>query len=165
MAKTSDTKLRAEIDLKQNTQDSVKRPLVIRPFHVNDSAAVITLWQACGLTRPWNDPQKDIDRKLTTQPELFFIGLIDEAVMASAMFGYDGHRGWVNYLAVAPDYQGHGYGKDIMQAGERALTALGCAKLNLQIRSDNLAAARFYQSAGYVPDDVVSFGKRLIADD
>lgn len=147
-----------------NGHDTAKPPLDIRSFAEGDSASVIALWQACGLTRPWNDPQKDIERKLTTQPDLFFIGLVDGVLIATAMFGYDGHRGWVNYLAVSPDYQGLGYGKNMMQAGERALIRLGCPKLNLQIRADNLSATRFYRASGYVQDEVVSFGKRLIDD-
>ena len=73
----------------------------IRAFRPDDESAVIALWQACGLIRPWNDPRKDIARKLTVQPELFLVGTIDAAVMASVMAGYEGHRGWVNYLAAA----------------------------------------------------------------
>lgn len=61
--------------------------LQIRPFLEADTSAVIALWHDCGLTRPWNDPLKDIQRKLAVQPELFLVGEIDGKVMASAMAG------------------------------------------------------------------------------
>ena len=80
------------------------------------------------------------------------------------MGGYDGHRGWVNYLAVDPDYQHKGFGREIMSALETALKELGCPKLNLQIRTDNEAAIAFYEQAGYKQDAVLSYGKRLIHD-
>lgn len=83
----------------------------IRPFQESDRAAIIALWTDCGLTRPWNDPDKDISRKLAIQPELFFVGEINHKVIASAMAGYDGHRGSVFYLAVAPAHQHQGFGK------------------------------------------------------
>ena len=86
------------------------------------------------------------------------------AIIASAMFGYDGHRGWVNYLAVAPTQQKQGHAQAMMQRGESDLVALGCPKLNLQVRKSNLAATKFYLASGYVEDDVVSFGQRLIKD-
>ena len=80
----------------------------IRPFAAQDEPAVVALWQQCNLTRPWNDPHKDIARKLAVQPELLLVGEMDGAVMASVMAGYEGHRGWVNYLAVAPPFRGRG---------------------------------------------------------
>ena len=136
----------------------------IRPFHGSDEDAVIALWQACGLTRPWNDPRKDIARKLTVQPELFLVVEDAGQLVASAMFGYEGHRGWVNYLAVAPTHQGRGLARRLMAEGEARLTALGCPKLSLQVRASNADALGFYQHLGYGRDEVVCFGKRLIAD-
>lgn len=138
--------------------------MLIRPFTDTDTDAVIALWQACGLTRPWNDPLRDIQRKLTVQRELFLVGEVDGQLVASAMAGYDGHRGWVNYLAVVPDAQGLGYGRALMTYIEAALLARGCPKLNLQVRSSNTAVLAFYRQLGYVQDEAVSLGKRLIAD-
>jgi ribosomal protein S18 acetylase RimI-like enzyme len=138
--------------------------VLIRAFQVNDESAVIKLWQDCGLTRPWNDPKRDIARKLAVNPELFLVGEIAGQVMASIMIGYEGHRGWVNYLAVAPEHQGQAHGRSLMQTAERLLLALGCPKLNLQIRSSNSAVMAFYQALGYADDQVTSMGKRLIAD-
>lgn len=136
----------------------------IRPFTEADTDAVIALWQACGLTRPWNDPLRDIQRKLTVQRELFLVGEADGRLVASAMAGYDGHRGWVNYLAVVPDAQGLGYGRALMAHIEATLLARGCPKLNLQVRSSNSAVLAFYRQLGYAQDEAVSLGKRLIAD-
>ena len=136
----------------------------IRSFIESDQDAVIELWRACGLTRPWNDPVADIHRKLQVQRELFLIGVIGDAIVASAMAGYEGHRGWVNYLAVHPDDQRKGYGRAIMGGLEQRLLALGCPKVNLQLRSANRLTRSFYESIGYAEDDVVSFGKRLVRD-
>lgn len=139
-------------------------PMSLRPYTSGDEDAVVALWQACGLTRPWNDPHQDIARKLTVQPDGFLVGCVDGQLVATAMFGYDGHRGWVNYLAVASQRQGHGHARCLMAAGEQWLQAAGCPKLNLQLRSSNAAVISFYQHLGYTADEVVSMGKRLISD-
>ena len=136
----------------------------IRSYQESDEAAVVALWQACGLTRPWNDPHKDIARKLLVQRELFLVGEVDGQLVATAMAGYDGHRGWVNYLAVQPGQRGHGYGAALMAHIEQLLLALGCPKLNLQVRSSNTAVLDFYRHLGYAQDEAVSLGKRLIPD-
>ena len=136
-----------------------------RPFKLEDEEPVIALWQKCNLVHPVNNPHQDIKRKLKVNPELFLVGVIDGTVVASAMGGYEGHRGWVNYLAVDPGYQKRGYGRQIMEVLEKKLIQSGCPKINLQIRQDNLTAMRFYEKTGYKTDEVVSMGKRLIKDD
>ena len=136
----------------------------IRAFEPGDEAAIVALWQECGLTRPWNDPHKDIARKLTEQPDLFLVGTIGDEVIASAMVGFDGHRGWVYYLAVAEGHRRHSLGRALMQEAERLLIERGCPKLNLQVRSTNAGVLEFYRKLGYVPDETVSLGKRLIHD-
>jgi len=136
----------------------------LRVYAPADEAAVVELWRLCGLTRDWNDPRKDIQRKLTTQPELFLVGEVDKRIVASAMAGYDGHRGWVNYLAVTPDARGKGYGRLLMRHIEEALRARGCPKLNIQVRAGNDEAIRFYEKIGYSPEARVSLGRRLIED-
>ena len=128
-------------------------------------AQVVKLWQACGLTVPWNDPVKDIQRKLAKDPELFLVGLIDGVVLASVMGGYDGHRGWINYLAVHPKLQKMGYGRQLMEAVEKKIAEQGSSKINLQIRSSNIDVIAFYKAIGYKQDDVVSMGKRLVPDE
>jgi ribosomal protein S18 acetylase RimI-like enzyme len=139
--------------------------LVVRAFQPDDRLPVVSLWERCDLTRSWNAPDRDIDRKLSTDPDGFLIGLADGRVVASVMAGYDGHRGWVNYLAVDPDRRGTGWGRAIMGAAEALLADRGCPKVNLQIRTSNIAAVRFYESIGYTLDDVVSMGRRLVDDE
>ena len=136
----------------------------IRSYESTDEAAVIALWQACKLTRPWNDPRKDIARKLTTQPELFLVGMLGEELIATAMAGYDGHRGSVYYVAVSPRHWRKSHGKALMQEVERLLLERGCPKLNLQVRSTNEEVVAFYRKLGYEVEERASLGKRLIPD-
>ena len=138
--------------------------MLIRAFGKGDEDAVVALWQACGLTRPWNDPGKDIARKMTVQPELFLVGLVENKLVATLMAGYEGHRGWVNYLAVAREHRRQGFGRVLMQEAEERLLALGCPKVNIQVRASNAEALGFYRGIGYVQDEAVSLGKRLIVD-
>jgi ribosomal protein S18 acetylase RimI-like enzyme len=136
----------------------------IRPFEPADEPAVLSLWERCDLTRPWNDPRKDIRRKLRVNPELFLVGVLGGEVVATAMAGYDGHRGWIYYLGVAPEHRRKGLARQLMEEAERRLRALGCPKINLQVRTSNLAAVEFYRKVGYALDEVVSLGKRLEKD-
>ena len=139
--------------------------MLIRAYADKDEKQVIELWNECELTRSWNNPQLDIQRKQKVQSEWFFVGEENGAVIATAMFGYNGHRGWVNYLAVSPNHQRKGYAHKLMQHGETVLKSAGCPKINLQIRTTNTQVQAFYKSIGYTEDEVVSFGKRLIKDD
>ena len=137
----------------------------LRPFTVADTEAVVALWTEVGLVRPWNDPRRDIQRKLTTQPELFLV--IDECsqVIATAMVGYDGHRGWVYYLAVAPDRRGLGHARALMAEAERLLIERGCPKIMLMVRADNDTVIGMYEGLGYATESTVVMGKRLIPDE
>lgn len=137
----------------------------IRCFSPDDTKEVVALWERCGLTRAWNDPRKDIERKLKIQPELFLVACEGERVVGSVMGGYDGHRGWVNYLAVDPDCRLKGVGRKLMGQVEEGLKAMGCPKLNLQVRAANAGAVAFYRALGFKVDEVVSLGKRLVADE
>ena len=139
-------------------------PLFIRPFQTEDEASVVSLWQLCELTVPWNNPYKDIARKLKVQPELFLVGMLDSLLIATVMGGYDGHRGWINYLAVHPDFQGQGYAQQVMENVEPELKKRGCPKINLQIRSANTRVIAFYQKLGFKDDQALSMGKRLEED-
>ena len=137
----------------------------IRPFAETDTDAVVALWNECGLVRPWNDPLKDIARKLTVQPDLFLIGDEHDAVVATAMIGFDGHRGWVSYLAVDPAHRGQGFAAALMAEGERLLIELGCPKIMLMVRAENTTVTGLYEHLGYATEQTVLMGKRLIPDD
>jgi ribosomal protein S18 acetylase RimI-like enzyme len=137
----------------------------IRRYQHSDEASVVRLWTECGLVRSWNDPHKDIRRKLSVQPELFLVGVLEDSVMATVMAGFDGHRGWVNYLAVAEKCRRRGLGRMLMQRVEKQLTDMGCPKVNMQVRSSNAAVLAFYERLGYTQDQAVSLGKRLISDE
>lgn len=137
----------------------------IRPYLASDGPAVVRLWTDCGLVRAWNDPHKDIQRKLSVQPELFLVGLLGEGLVATVMAGFDGHRGWVNYLAVAEKHRNRGLGRMLMQRVETDLERMGCPKLNVQIRSSNAGVVAFYEKLGYAQDQTLSLGKRLISDE
>jgi ribosomal protein S18 acetylase RimI-like enzyme len=135
-----------------------------RPYQPADEEAVIAVWRQCDLLRPWNDPHKDIRRKLQVRPDLFLVGVVGEEVVGTVMVGYDGHRGWINYLAVAPAHQRKGVGRALMEEAERLLRAAGCPKINLQVRATNTAVIEFYRRVGFNVEDVVNLGKRLEAD-
>jgi ribosomal protein S18 acetylase RimI-like enzyme len=138
--------------------------LHIRSYQPPDREAVVALWKACGLLRPHNDPCKDIDRKQKVRGDLFLVGIAAGGVVASLMAGYDGHRGWLNYLAVDPSHRQKGYGRLMVREAECLLAAAGCPKVNLQVRRANAEAIGFYKSIGYAQDPVLSFGKRLEHD-
>lgn len=136
----------------------------IRPFQPADEDQVVALWERCNLTRPWNDPRKDIRRKLAVRPDLFLVGELDGVIVGTVMTGYDGHRGWVNYLGVDPASRRRGLGRALMIEAERLLREAGCPKINLQVRASNAEAIEFYRRIGFAVDDVVSLGKRLEHD-
>jgi ribosomal protein S18 acetylase RimI-like enzyme len=135
--------------------------LVVRPFEPGEEDAVVALWQRCGLVVPWNDPRRDIARKRQVNPELFLVGTLEGRVVAVVMVGYDGHRGWINYLGVDPEVQRHGFGRRIMDVVEAKLRERGCPKINLQVRSANAGVIAFYERLGFQVEDRVSMGKRL----
>jgi ribosomal protein S18 acetylase RimI-like enzyme len=123
--------------------------------------AVVGLWRTCDLVVPQNDPVEDIEKKMRFQPNLFLVGLLDGKVIGSIMVGYEGHRGWINYLAIAPEDQRRGYGRKLVQKAIDELKKMGCQKVNLQIRRSNDKVIDFYKNIGFKEDDVVSLGMRL----
>ena len=136
----------------------------IRPFRYTDERMVVQLWRDCGLMVSHNDPHKDIKRKLAIQSDLFLVGIHDDQLVATVMAGYEGHRGWLNYLAVAPNLQRSGLGRQMVAEAEKRLSALGCPKINLQVRRSNAGVMAFYKTLGFAEDDVASMGKRLEKD-
>jgi ribosomal protein S18 acetylase RimI-like enzyme len=140
--------------------------VIIRVFDERDTRAVLALWaqafpEYATPGKPQRDPRLSIRNKLATQPEFFFVGVLEERLIATVMVGYDGHRGWMYSLAVAEDERGNGYARALVQHAERALAAIGCPKLNLQIMANKPETQAFYAKLGYQMDEVVSFGKRL----
>lgn len=173
----------------------------IRVFERRDTDEVIALWEDAGLTRPWNDPRADIERKLAVQPELFLVAVeqtiaergtaedpastvttlpdstherastpgahdtrTGTRIVGSVMAGYDGHRGWLYYLASATDRRGAGIGRALVSEAERLLQAMGCPKVQLMVRTGNEQVLGFYDALGYERFEVGNTGKRLIHD-
>jgi ribosomal protein S18 acetylase RimI-like enzyme len=135
--------------------------LSIAPIGDADVADVIALWQACGLTRPWNDPTADIALARREPNSAILIGRDGDAMIATAMVGHDGHRGWVYYVAVDPARREKGFGRAIMNAAEDWLRARGIEKLQLMVRGDNSKVRDFYGSLGYLEQERVLFAKWL----
>ena len=140
--------------------DPIKQ-FIIRSFQVSDEPDVIDLWHRCNLVVPQNDPKKDIEMKLQVQPELFFVGVISSRIVSTVMSGYDGHRGWLYYLAVDPDFQKRGIARRMVEEVESKLRELGCPKINLQVRNSNKPVIAFYKHIGFGDDDVIGMGKKL----
>ena len=135
--------------------------LAIAPITDDDIATVIALWQACGLTRPWNDPASDIALARRGPNSTILIGRADDTIVATAMVGHDGHRGWVYYVATDPDRRAKGFGRAIMDAAENWLREAGIEKLQLLVRRENAKAGAFYQSLGYAEAQTIVFAKWL----
>ena len=136
----------------------------IRSFRQEDEAPLIKLWERCELVVAWNDPSKDISRKVQLDPEGLLLGWHDNLLIASVMADYEGHRGWINYLAVDPEFRRKGLGRTMMKAAETYLEQFECPKINLQIRAQNDQVIEFYKSIGFLQEDVINMGKRLIPD-
>jgi len=132
----------------------------IRPYIESDEGEVTQLWREVFPGSPaWNNPETDIRRKLKIQRELFLVAIIDSAIVGTAMAGYDGHRGWVYYVAVKSRFRRQGIGAALMKRVEHDLKQFGCPKLNLQVRADNDQVVAFYKKLGYKVEPRVSMGK------
>ena len=141
--------------------DTCAMAMHLRDFRDADRATLSALWDACALTRPWNDPNADIDRAVTSRDAAMLVGTWNETVVASIMVGHDGHRGWIYYLAVGPDHRARGHGREMMAEAELWLQARGVPKAQLMVREGNEAATNFYSALGYERQDVTVFGKWL----
>jgi len=135
--------------------------LKFAPITDADVAAVVALWQRCDLVRPWNDPQADIALARRNPNATILLGRDGEHIVASAMVGHDGHRGWVYYVAVDPDHRGKAFGRAIMSAAEDFLRQAGIAKLQLMVRPENDEVRAFYESIGYDEQERVIYAKWL----
>ncbi|MCF9045663.1 GNAT family acetyltransferase [Acinetobacter nectaris] len=137
---------------------------IIRPIENKDIDTVVELWETCNITRPWNHPETDIFRKMNQKDDLFLVAEKDSRVIASIMGGYDGHRGWIHYLAVQPEYQRLGIATALMQNIEKRLIAIGCPKVQLMVRPENTSVIQFYEELDFEELESVCLGKRLIQD-
>ena len=137
----------------------------IRSLSAADEEAVVALWRAVGLTRPWNDPHKDIARARAVWPDLLLVAADGDEVVGAVMAGYDGHRGWLYYLATAPHRRGEGIGRRLIGEAEARLEALGCPKVMLMVRADNEPVLAYYDALGYGREATTVTGRRLIPDD
>jgi len=126
-----------------------------------DAEAVVALWRACGLTRPWNDPARDFKSAIEGPASAILLLRDGDAIAAGVMAGFDGHRGWVYYVAVAPDRRRQGLGRAMMEAAEAWLRERGAPKIQLMVREDNAAALGFYESLGLERQKVVTLGRFL----
>ena len=135
--------------------------LAIAPISDADVPTVVALWQRCGLTRPWNDPSADIALARKGPNSAVLVGREGNSIVASVMVGYDGHRGWVYYVAVDPDHRHKKYGRVIMDAAENWLRQRGIEKMQLLVRSDNTGVKAFYEQLGYLEQERVVYAKWL----
>ena len=136
--------------------------LQIRPFRDEDLSGVVELWEAVFPNEPTrNDPRAIVARKLRIQRDLFLVGHLDGRLVATVMAGFDGFRGWIYHLAVAPELRQRGFGRQIMEVAEDKLRDLGCPKINLQVRASNTAVIEFYEKLGYGIEERASMGKQL----
>ena len=126
-----------------------------------DRDEVIALWHAAGLTRPWNNPESDFDLARSNPTSTIFVARHIGGIVGSVMAGFDGHRGWVYYLATTSSHRGQGVGRALMQAAEEWLRALGCPRIRLMVRGDNVAATGFYRAIGYEPQEIITLGRTL----
>lgn len=133
----------------------------IRPYQTSDQTAVLGLWQRSGIIMQEERifAEADLARKLQVQPELFLIGVLGDELIATAMAGYDGHRGYLYYLAVCPQHQRQGYGRQMVTQVDRLLRERGCHRLTLYVSCDNLVVTGFYERLGFEHNDVVSMGR------
>jgi ribosomal protein S18 acetylase RimI-like enzyme len=139
----------------------MKKEINIRNFNSADKAEVINLWNLCGLIVPSNDPEKDIELKMKFQPELFFIAVSAGTIIGTVMTGYDGHRGWLNYLGVHPEHRGTGCGRLLIEYSIQRLKELNCPKINLQVRNSNTSVIDFYKKLGFIDHEVTSMQLKL----
>jgi hypothetical protein len=126
-----------------------------------DEAGIVTLWEKCELTRPWNDPRADLTRARKGPASAVLVGRDQQSVLATVMVGHDGHRGWLYYVAVDPDHRKNGYGRAIVTAAEDWLRARGVEKLQLMVRPDNTYAQAFYETLDYDEQPRIIYAKWL----
>ena len=143
------------------TEDAA--PIRVRSYAEKDYAGVVALWETVfARDPPWNQPGDMIRVKSMVQPDLFLVCERDGEIVGTTIAGFDGVRGWVHKVAAAPGWRRQGIAEALMGEAQRRLRDLGCVKLNLQVRADNPSAVAFYKALGFVTEERVSMGKRLV---
>ena len=140
------------------------KPFLFRVMEDRDIGSVVKLWETCGLTRPWNDLEKDIAFARGKETSEILVGTFKDEVISTVMVGHDGHRGSFYYVAVAPAHQRKGIGRATIRAGENWLKEHGVWKVNLLVRQENAEVQAFYERLGYQTNQVFSMGQRLLTD-
>ena len=138
--------------------------MAFRDIEAGDVEGVVALWRACGLTRPWNDPYKDISFARSGENSTILVGEHEDGIAASAMVGHDGHRGMLYYVAVDPSRQRLGLGKQAVRAAEDWLHQRGVWKVNLLVRAENDAIRGFYEALGYEVSPVFCMARKIVRD-
>jgi ribosomal protein S18 acetylase RimI-like enzyme len=133
----------------------------VRRCTSDDRDLAVGLWTRCGLTRPWNNPAADFDLALSSASSTMLGGFVDSTLIASAMVGFDGHRGWVYYVSVEPAYRGRGFGARMMRAAETWLRHMGAPKIQFMVREEITSAVQFYGKLGFERQSVITLGRRL----
>lgn len=134
----------------------------IRPCSEHDRPGVIALWETVFPDDPpHNAPAKVFDAKLAMHDDMLFVATDAGAVIGTAMAGYDGHRGWLYTVAVAPGRRRRGVGAALVRHAVDALRVAGCTKVNLQIRATSSAVRGFYESLGFEAEERLSMGMRV----
>ena len=137
--------------------------MLIRPYAPHDFAALTALWDATGITAPYNDFRTEVPRMHSFANCQLYLGVEGERVIASILVGHEGYRGWLYKLAVMPEFQGKGYGRDLVKQAERWLVARGIPKCNLLIRTSNLKVRDFYERLGYTESEFLTMQRWLRA--
>ena len=137
---------------KPGVRNAGRDKLTIRPYEDGDRDALVAVWDDCGLSAPWNDPDLDIKLYRDSPDAEIFVGEVKNQVIGSVCVGHDGHRGWVYYLGVEPAARGKGHGSALMRHAEAWLAARRVAKVQLMVRPENLATRTFYARIGYEPN-------------
>ncbi len=135
-----------------------------REIEDQDVEAVIALWRACELTRPWNDPYKDISLARGAENSVVLVGECEGKLAASVMAGHDGHRGALYYVAVEPEFRGRGFGKAAVREAESWLAWQDVTKINILVRAENEAVRGFYEKLGYEINPVLCMGRKIEAE-
>lgn len=134
-------------------------PFILREATYDDAPAIKAVWQATDLIRPWNDPDSNIQTALNNNNATLFIALTDCSVVGTVICGYDGHGGWIYYMAVLPAFQGNGIGQALLEKAEQWLKAYGTYKIHLMVRKTNADVVSFYERCGFVQSDIMVMGK------